>query len=72
MTVSSVSTVYKVYQAGSGQKNAKQSRQGQHPAFDERAPGNASAPTTASGAAATTDDAGDNDGAIGKAIDVKA
>ena len=72
MTVSSVSTVYKVYQAGSGQKNAKQSRQGQHHAFDEHEAARAPAPAAGSGAGKTTEGARDNDGSAGKAINVTA
>jgi len=72
MTISSVSTVYKVYGAGSGQKNAKQSRHGHHHAFDEPKAGSASAPTTGASVTGAPDGDGGDEGSIGKAIDVTA
>ena len=53
VTISSVSSDYKVYQAGSGQPNAKQSRQGHHHAFDEQAAGSAPASTAEASTAGT-------------------
>lgn len=72
MTIFSVSTVYKDYQAGGGKKNAKQSRQGHHHSIDEREAGGTPAPSAGPSTASTTGSVGDNDGAIGKAINVTA
>jgi hypothetical protein len=70
--ISSVSSDYKVYQAGSGQKNAKQSRQGHHHAFNEREGPAVSGTATMSNAAGTADGDGGNEGSVGKTVNVTA
>ncbi len=72
MTISSVFSDYKVYQASSGQKNAQQSRHGHHNAFDEREGTAAPGPATVSNAAGTADGDGGNEGSVGKTVNVTA
>ena len=72
MTISSVSSDYKVYQAGSGQKNAQQSRQGRHRAFDEREGTAAPGAATVATATSTADGDGGNEGSVGKTVNVTA
>ena len=72
MTISSVSSDYNVYQAGSGQKNGKQSRQGHHHAFDERKAGSASARTTGVSVTGAPEGDGGNEGSVGKTVNVTA
>ena len=72
MTISGVSTVVKVYQAGNGQKNAKRSRQGQHHAYPEHGAGGAPATAADPHATATSDADADNERSVGKMVDVTA